>query len=127
MGWKIEFIQDAGIISTTVSGVVTIDEIKKIADEVFKEAARRDVTRLISDYRNVSLNVSTADIHDLPETLKKLGRTSKIKSAIIYSVNSSNKSDYYFFDTRCFNSMLNSKIFTDYDAAYQWLMDDTTK
>lgn len=127
MGWKIESMQDAGIILTTVSGVVTIDEIKKIADEVFKEAARRNITRLISDYRNASLNVSTADIHDLPETLKKLGRTSDIKSAIIYSVNSSNKSDYDFFDTRCFNSMLNAKIFADYDAAYEWLTDETTK
>jgi hypothetical protein len=114
----------AGIISTTVSGVVTIDEIKKIADEVFKEAKRRDVTKLTNDYRNASLNVSSADIHDLPKHLLNSVEPTNLKSAFVYSVNTSNKPDYDFFDTLCFNSMLIFKVFTDYDAAYQWLVDD---
>lgn len=125
MDWKIEFIQDAALISTTINGVVTLTEIKKISDEVYKEAKLRGVSRLITDYRNVSLKVSTADIHDLPQTLKKLGRTSDLRSAVVIPVNSPNKPDYVFFDTRCFNSMLNIKIFADYDDAYTWLTDDT--
>ena len=104
MRWNIEFIEATGIISTTVSGVVTLDEIKKISDEVYKEATRRDVNKLISDYRDVSLDLSTVDIHNLPQTLRELGRTSNQRSAIVYSANSLNKSDYDYFDTRCFNS-----------------------
>lgn len=125
MDWKIEFIQDASLISTTINGVVTLDGIKRISDEVYKEAKLRGVKRLITDYRKVSLKVSTADIHDLPQTLKKLGRTSDLRSAIVFPVNSPNSPDYVFFDTRCFNSMLNSKIFADYDDAYKWITDDT--
>jgi hypothetical protein len=127
MGWKIEFIQDAGIISTTVSGAVTLDEIKKIAEEVFKEAKRSEVNKLISDCRKVTLDLSTVDIHDLPQTFRELGRTPSQRSAIVYSANSLNKSDYEYFDTRCFNSSYNAKVFTDYDEAYQWLIDDTKK
>lgn len=41
MDWKIESIQDTALISTTINEVVTLDEIKTISDEVYKEAKLR--------------------------------------------------------------------------------------
>lgn len=41
MDWKIEFIQDTALISTTINEVVRLDEIKTISDEVYKEAKLR--------------------------------------------------------------------------------------
>lgn len=125
MEWKIDFLHEAGIVSTVVSGTLTLEGIKKIYAETLKLAKQNNVTKLISDYRKVSLDLSIIDIYHLPQTLIKLGRTNDLKSAIAYSVNSPDKSNYTFFDTRCFNLSLNTKVFTDYNDAYQWLLNDT--
>ena len=124
MEWKIELKQDVGIISTIVSGIVTLDGIKIFYIEVLKLARQHNVHKLISDYRKAILDVSTVDIYHLPQTFKELGRTHGQKSAIVYSVNSPDTSNYSFFDNRCFNSSHNSRIFTDFDDAYQWLVSD---
>jgi hypothetical protein len=125
MGWEIKFIQDHGVVSTTVSGIVTLVDIKKISEDAYKEAKSNDANRLFSDYRGASLHLSISDIMDLPHTLWNLGRRSNFRSAIVYSVDSKNKPDYDFFNTRCFNSSHYAKVFTDYDEAYQWLIYDT--
>ena len=125
MGWKIEVIQDHGIISTTVSGIVTLDDIRKISEDSYTEAKGNDANKLFNDYREASLHLSISDIMDLPHTLWNLGRRSNYRSAILYSVNSKNKPDYDFFNTRCFNSSHYAKVFTDYDEAYRWLIYDT--
>jgi hypothetical protein len=127
MGWKIEFIQDHGIVLTTVSGIVTLDDIKKISGDAYKKASGNDANKLFSDYRKASLHLSISDIMDLPHTLWNLARRSAYRSAIVYSVNSKNKPNYDFFNTRCFNSSHYAKVFTDYDEAYHWLIDDTNK
>jgi hypothetical protein len=125
MGWEIEFIQDHGIVSTTVSGIVTLDDIKKISEDAYTEAKGNDANKLFNDYRKASLHLSISDIMDLPHTLWNLGRRSKYRSAIVYSVDSKNKPDYDFFNTRCFNSSHYAKVFTDYDEAYIWLIYDS--
>lgn len=125
MGWKIEFIQDHGIISTTISGIVTLVDLRKISEDAYKEAKSNDAKKLISDYRKASLHLSINDIMDLPHTLWNLARKSKFRSAIVYSVISKNEPDYDFFNTRCFNSSHYAKVFTDYDDAYLWLIYDS--
>lgn len=125
MEWKIDLLHDAGVVSTVVSGILTLDGIKKIYTETLKRAKQNNVTKLINDYRNVSLDLSVIDIYHLPQTLLKLGRTNHHKSAIAYSINSPDKPNYAFFDTRCYNLALNTKVFTDYDDAYLWLVSDT--
>jgi hypothetical protein len=124
MEWKIELNQEVEIISTVVSGILTLDGIKKIYIDVLKLAIQNNVHKLISDYRKVVLDISIFDIYHLPQTLKELGRIPRQKSALVYSVNSPDKSNYSFFDNRCYNSSHNSRVFTDFCDAYQWLVSD---
>lgn len=124
MEWLIEYRQDLGIISTIVSGTVTLDGIVLVSAKLLELAAQNGVCRYFSDYRNVSLTISVLEIHNLPQTLRSLGMSNNDKVAILYSPDSQDASNFTFFDTRCFNTRLNVKVFSDSETAYTWLLGD---
>lgn len=124
MEWTIEHIEQDGIIKTVVNGAVGLEDVKNISREVFSFSKQQGITRLLSDYRNASLNISVSEVYELPETFKKLGRTPEFVSAVVFSADSKDKRNYDFYDTRCFNSAVNTRVFTDYDRAYQWLASE---
>ena len=124
MKWEITYLQDAGIIYTIVSGAVTLEGIKEVSTERTGLARQKGANRFISDYRNVSKNISTLEIYNLPQTLRDNGMRAGDKIALIYSADSLDKSDFTFFGTRCYNtSLTNVKLFTDYDDAYNWITE----
>lgn len=122
MKWKIEYLHNAGIIFTVVTGNVTTAGINELSVEQLDIAKKHTSVRFLSDYRNASIGVSIHEIYDLPQMLRELGQTSKERFAVIYAVDSPDTSGFRFLETRCFNTCLDLKVFTDYDAAFRWLV-----
>lgn len=122
MKWQIEYRQDVEIISTVVSGAVTLEGVKKVSTELLELAKQKAVSQFLTSFRDISNNISIFEIYNLPKTLRDLGINTSDKIAIVYPMNSPFKSLFSFFDTRCFNSSLNVKVFPDYEIAYNWLI-----
>lgn len=125
MEWKIAHVKESGIILTVVTGTVTAKELETLTIEQLSLAKSLNVNRFLSEYKNTDRNISIAEIHDLPKVLTNAGQTIGDKFAIVYSPDSPYAAMFEFFDTRCFNTALNNRVFTDYDVALQWLVDDS--
>jgi hypothetical protein len=127
MEWKINYLEDIDVLSVVITGTITSAEIKKVSIELLEESKKRNVTRVFCDCRTVSLNISLPEVYYLPKTMKDLGVGHRHKVAIVYSVASSVESFFTFFDDCSYNTGLNQKVFADYAAAYQWLLESAKR
>ncbi len=125
MEWESKFLQEDGIVATAVHGLVTLERIKNITIILLNLAKQYNSHKFITDYRNISQSISTMEIHNLPQTLLDLGCSRADYVALVYSADSTDASNFIFFDARCFNSSMNIRAFTDYDEAYNWLLAPT--
>ena len=122
MEWESKYIQEDGIVATTVHGFATLERIKNITIVLLNLAKQYNSHKFITDYRNISQCISTMEIHSLPQTLLDIGFSRSNYVALVYSADSPDASNFTFFDARCFNSSMNIRVFTDYDEAYNWLL-----
>jgi hypothetical protein len=76
---------------------------------------------VLGDHRDLLPAVSTYDVYRLPRDLLNGGRRFPAKVAILYSQESSKKEDFQFFEVTASNVGMYLKLFTDPEAAHQWL------
>ena len=122
MKWQIEYRQDVEIISTEISGTVTLEGIKKVSAELVEFAKQKVANRFITKFCDISQDISIVEIYNLPKIMRDLGIKNSDRIAIVYPTDSPLKSLFAFFDTRCFNSSLDMKVFSNFDKGYDWLL-----
>jgi hypothetical protein len=62
-------------------------------------------------------------IYNLPNIMLDLGMNISYKTAIVYPTDSPLKTLFVFFDSRCFNSSINLKVFSEFNKGYDWLLE----
>jgi hypothetical protein len=102
--WQIEYRQDVEIISTEISGSVTLEGIKKVSVELIELAKQKTANRFITKFSDISQDISLLDIYNLPNIMLDLGMNISDKIAIVYPTDSPLETLFVFFDSRCFNS-----------------------
>lgn len=121
MEWHIEYRQDVGIISTEITGIVTLEEVKKASIEIIELSNQTDVGKFITRFYDISQEITLLEIYGLPQIMLGLGMKYSDRIAVIYPMNSPLKHLFNFFDNRCFLSSVNIKVFSDFDTGYRWL------
>ena len=121
MTWKIRLIDDPPAVHVTVSGNLRLPHIKQFASETLAEAAQRAVRRFLMDKRDMVPQLSTLEIHDLPDTLARLGFARNDPVAIVYSETSPKAADFRFFENTALNRGFRLRLFTRIDDALEWL------
>lgn len=122
MEWESKYIPEDGIVASTVQGVATLESIKSITIALLDFAKQYECHKFISDYRNISQQISTMELYALPQTLLDIGFSLADKAALVYSAESVDASNFTFFDNRCYKSSMIIRAFTDYDEAYNWIV-----
>jgi hypothetical protein len=62
-------------------------------------------------------DVSTMEIHDLPQIMLELGLPRASRVAMVVSVTSQMKADFKFYEDRAYNVGLAHRLFTDPETA----------
>jgi hypothetical protein len=113
-----------GIIETTAQGTLSESEAKEIILEIAQLGKEKNCFLCLSDDREAALDMSTLQIHDLPEVLtnmvNSLGlRPGQFKRAIVVK---QSFPDYRFFETVTLNAGQNIRLFQDREEAKKWLL-----
>jgi hypothetical protein len=121
MDWTIDYLKDYGIVSTRLSGVMTWDEHKKFAEELYPFARKQGVHKILIDFRDMTPDFTILQIDDLPKLLIDLGVGPEYKIAAVHDVSSPKKSEFDFFRNVATLMHLRVQQFADKDEAMAWL------
>ncbi len=108
------------------SGVIKLEILREYVVEMKKFCNPGSIQRIMTDYREAQINLSTLELFQLPERhdrlLMSMGfNVHRIKRAILYDPQDSASAT--FFETVALNRGHMVKIFTDENKAREWLMD----
>ncbi len=124
MNWEIEYMQQEGVVFVRTAGPLTdVRQNQMMISDALAEAAKHGATKFLIDDRDLTLKIGTGDIYYLPEAYDNLGVSHKYKVAIVLAVTSKEEADFKFYETRAANLGYKHRLFTDPDAALDWLTD----
>ena len=121
MPWTLEILREAQAVSTTLSGPMKLVLVKEVAAAALGAAAREGLHRHYSDSRKMEPQLSTMEIHGLPEALGQMGLGQGDKVAIVYSHSSPKAADFHFFETTAQNRGFAVRLFANPEDALAWL------
>jgi len=126
MAYKINYNKEQNYIRVTVDGDFSLSTGKELAADVASFVKRYNCNLVLNDLRHARLTQGTLDIYQMPKITRQVGIETHIKRALVVSEVSS---DFHFLETVFINQGHIVKIFTDINAALQWLLnkEKTTK
>ena len=124
MSHTVTYNPETHIVETKAHGNLTLDEAKELISDIGQACVENNCFLCPSDYRDVTLKLSTLDIYSIPhilsETLASMGLpANKVKRAVVVAKDTR---DFEFFETVTINNGQNIKLFQDIDEAKKWLL-----
>lgn len=90
----LEYLEQQGIISAHTSGLMSQQELIKLAEEAFAMGSKHGIDRYLMNYLDMTPNFDTVDLFDRPEIQQPMGLNGNVKLAAVYSEHSSKKEDF---------------------------------
>jgi hypothetical protein len=123
--WEICCVEDNGIIKAKTSGLMSLDDKKKLIEEMLAAGRKKNISAFLVDQKETSFGLSVMEIDRLPDLFRKIGFELSDKMAIVINLDSSNKALFSFLQNVFTLSSLQVSVFTDSEAAAAWLKKKT--
>jgi hypothetical protein len=122
MPWENSLDED-GIIVSRVWGNLSDDEVVAMYKQIHGVMIESDITRCLSDFREVQSEVSIVKLYELPNLYDEIGVSRIVKQALLLPLTKHRMRDYKFYEDVCQNHGYNFKLFECPDEARQWLLE----
>lgn len=120
MAYAVEFVEDAGYVSTTLKSDVTIDELNAARAESASLLAEKDCTRLMVDASTVAHMQSIFDDYTFTAEHRKI-LPPPIRTAIV--VRQDHRDHMQFVENVAQNRGVSLMLFLEREEALRWLFD----
>jgi len=120
MAHEVNFNKEQNYISVIVEGEFSLSTVKELAADVASFIKRYNCSLVLNDLRHARLTQGTLDIYYMPKITRQVGVEPHIKRALVVSELSP---DFHFLETVFINQGHIVKVFTDINAALQWLLN----
>ena len=126
MEWKIDYLEQDGIVYMKTSGPASWEDIRKMSKKAMTTASSNNSHKFLVDHRIMEPGLSTLQIDDLPGMLKEVGVTGDDKVAIIFDPSSQAQmsNSFSFFINSAIIESLQVRLFADPKEAIAWLKSD---
>lgn len=121
MSWDLDVVGSEGILQITAHGVMDAGKVRQMAAEAVASGLNHGLNRVLVDSRDMTLEMTTLAIYNLPKTLMELGLERTDRVAHVVSPNGPGNRDLEFYETVSRNRGLQVRLFSDQDAALDWL------
>lgn len=124
MSHTIIYNSEMHIIESKFQEDLTFSEVKEFISEGARIAKENDCALFLTDYREVTLKLSTLEIYEIPklmqDTFASTGlNAGRLRRAIVVA---KDLKDYRFHETVTTNRGQSAKVFYDIDEAKEWLL-----
>lgn len=121
MEWTIDYLEEEGIVSVKVSGVMDWDEHKRFAEELYPSAKEHGLHKVLIDFRQMRPKFTILQIDDLPKMLAEVGVGPEFKIASVYDSTSPYAHEFKFFNDVANLLSIRVKQFDYPEKALEWL------
>lgn len=121
MPWKIQLIDNPPAVAVEASGPMKLALVKELAAEALGEAASHELHKFLVDDREMVPDLSTLELHQLPDILERMGLGKRDRVAVVYCERSPKAEDFRFFENTAINRGFDIRLFTDLNQATDWL------
>lgn len=118
---SIEYQPERRAVVIVSTGMVTLDELgcqSPLAVELLKQHSS---SRMLVDYRDAQVNVSTLDVYALPERYEALGLSRNVRIAVILPRGLDDTELFEFYTDVTHNRGFMTRLFESVEAAQRWL------
>ena len=122
MSWTIHLDEAARLVIVTSQGTLSGERIRAMSHEAIDALQRHGVRRVLVDCRDMRPEIGTVDIYRLPELYGERELSRGVRIAVAISIESDKTADFEFYETVSHNTGYQVRLFTDLDAARQWLL-----
>jgi hypothetical protein len=121
MEWKIDYIEDHGIVNVKTSGKMEFNDKKKLSEETLAAGRKKNVNAFFMDHKEAVFGLSVLEVDNLPAMFKDIGFGPKDKMAILVNLESPNSNMFTFLENVFAINSLQVRVFTDPEEATVWL------
>lgn len=120
MNCKFEYLEDKDIVLVRTSGSYELAAEIETVKKAISKLKEHNCNKCIFDHRAANVIAGTLSSYDRPKVYKLFRLDHSVHTALV--VRELND-DMKFYENVCLNRGWNVKIFTDYDAAIDWLAE----
>jgi hypothetical protein len=124
MEWTVDYLEKDRIVYMKTSGPADWDQNKKMSKMALALGHKHGSHRFLVDHRKLEHGLSILQVDDIPKMLKQIGVTSEDKVAVVFDPVSPLSNTFKFFRDASFLASLQLQIFSDKDAAIEWLKSE---
>lgn len=106
-------------LTAVIDGKLDMEAIERSMKEMNTMVDRHQCRTVLYDLRGIDLALETHEVYYIPRFMREEGNTD-LKRAVVFPV--AFEQDFSFFETVSANQGLNTRIFTEYDQALDWLL-----
>jgi hypothetical protein len=124
MEWKIDYLEEGGIVSAKLSGVMDWAEHKKFAEELYPFAHKHGSQNIFIDFLEITPRFTILQVDDLPGLLKELGVGPEDRIAALHNPSAPHHRENVFFKNVATIKSITVRYFTSKDEAIAWLKSE---
>ena len=119
MNYELTYDEERDLIVGYIHGDFDSSVVKKMATDLANMVRKHGCSRVLNDLRGAQITPSVLDIYSMPKFVNQAGIPIICKRALVVRELSE---DYHFLETVSANVGQQVRIFTDPDAAIEWLL-----
>jgi hypothetical protein len=118
LDWQLVYQADHKVVLLQTSGPIDKISFPAMLAGAVAFARRHQSLRILGDHRNSTLKLDPLEIYYAPKVITSSGADSKYFTALVFGQMTE---DLQFMENVCRNAGLQLAVFTDTNAALQWL------
>ncbi len=118
MNYELKYDEERNLIMGQVHGEFDSRVVAKMVSDLGAMIREHDCYRLLNDLRDAKITPETLDIYGMPRVIEKTREAVRCRRAILVTPP---LEDFLFLETASVNMGQQIKIFTDEEAAIEWL------
>jgi len=124
MHYIVDHLPEYHIILITTGGKITAGNLNQLVLDAKAAADRDNCKLLLLDHRQAQVHLDILEISNRPDELDRLGFPRSCKIAAVYR--EQHFELFRLFETVCVNRGFQVKIFTEFVAARNWLLGNSS-
>jgi hypothetical protein len=121
LAWKIEYLEESGIVFIETDGPTTFEQTSRLCEEVHSFGRQKGAYRFLVDHRGKDITMGILDINKIPGMIKSIGAGNDDRIAVLYETNAPKSSILNYLMHVLYLNSFNLQIFSDKDKAITWL------
>ncbi len=121
MAWHVEYLAQEQVIAVELSGMIGMADLWGVGPRCLAVAQERTTHAILADVREATLTAQTTELYRLSDSASEHGFTRHYRVALVISDDPDQKESFTFFETVFVNRGFQIRLFSERDAALEWL------